>query len=1007
MNKNILVASADAGLCLKISDVLVNRGYGVITASNYDDSLEKIRNEKYFAVLLDAGLIDSFGIEMLINIYSYAASSPIIIMSGRDDIEEKTNFIKYGADEFILKNDINFELLEKTIGYTAIRNDFKLKIKKDYINLKNILEASSNKILIINDEKIIRHANLRAEVYFSRDNKPIAGTVFGYPVSLNKTLEHEAGGVVFEITGVPVTWNDENCIMVTLRDITKRKEYEKSIKDNEELFRIMFETINTGIALVDHDTGLIIEMNSILESLLRVDRNDVLNKKKCGDFLCVPEELSGSDDENIKIIKSESFVTDSLGGKVPVFKSVNLFNFSGKKYYLFSIIDKTEDLLKESIIRKRMNYENLIYNISTIFMYYYDIEDVFENIVAQLSNYLKPDFIELSIIRDDTVILKNSGDASLNERSIEDIFRLLMDNYYFIEMESSAKTAYYPINYEKKTIGYLCLKYLGRSDDFDEIDLDFFRIVSNIINNGLTRLLDIEKLNNNYAMLSKLLNTIPGPLFYKDISGIYKGCNDQFAELIVGLPVEKILGATVFNIDGSIPADKAELYAENERKLLKDLKTQITQETFSCRDGLKREYMVYKSVYNNLKGEVAGTITFMLDVTENERMKKQLIESEKLSAVGQLAAGVAHEFNNIMAIIKSTVQLIELKNEMKIISFDAETRQDIRSIDENIKRASDIVSSLMMISRPAETSLDYCQIKDVIDDVMKLQKKQFSVENINVEKDYGDVPDLLIDRGQMQQVFLNLSINARHAMQAMGHGTIYVSVKKNGEFVEVIFRDTGHGIKKEIRDKVFLPFFSTKGAHAKNNNLAVKGTGLGLSITQNLVQSHKGTIEVENGEGKGAAFRIRLPVPSPDMKIEAEGHDRRKNHVDRRLFDPDYKIAVLDMEKNIADNLRDILNLNGYKTVDSFYDPSVLTENPGSDYDLIISNFFMEGFNGNDFLKMLDQNNARAVMIFMTSNIEEYEKKIVENPRIESVVKKPFDSEKLIKLIDELSLKVY
>ena len=231
-----------------------------------------------------------------------------------------------------------------------------------------------------------------------------------------------------------------------------------------------------------------------------------------------------------------------------------------------------------------------------------------------------------------------------------------------------------------------------------------------------------------------------------------------------------------------------------------------------------------------------------------EFAKKRIMESERLAIVGQLAAGVAHEMNNpIQGILTYSHLLLE-----KAPNGDP-SRISIEKIAKQATRCREIIRGLLDFSRQSQPHVRPYDVNSILEESISLLENQASFQNIKLLK-YLDknIPLTAVDPSQIQQVFMNIIINAAEAMN--GHGSITLTSRKNSqdEFVEIEFADTGHGIREEDFDHIFDPFFTTKDPG--------HGTGLGLAISYGIIKKHQGTIEVESRVGKGTTFIIRLPV---------------------------------------------------------------------------------------------------------------------------------------------------
>jgi signal transduction histidine kinase len=229
--------------------------------------------------------------------------------------------------------------------------------------------------------------------------------------------------------------------------------------------------------------------------------------------------------------------------------------------------------------------------------------------------------------------------------------------------------------------------------------------------------------------------------------------------------------------------------------------------------------------------------------------RDQLVQSEKLAAVGQLAAGVAHEINNPLGVILGFAQGM-----VRRLRAGDPLETPLKSIEREAVRCKLLVQNLLTFSRVEKGGKDLVDLNKAITETFSVVLAQSRVQNAEVIKEFSALPDVNINVGQIRQLIMNLADNAIDAMPGGGKLTVRTRPAsiKGGEAVEIQVEDTGHGIPEEIRARIFDPFFTTKEAG--------KGTGLGLSLVYEIVQKHGGTITVQSEIGKGTLFSVLLPI---------------------------------------------------------------------------------------------------------------------------------------------------
>ncbi len=233
---------------------------------------------------------------------------------------------------------------------------------------------------------------------------------------------------------------------------------------------------------------------------------------------------------------------------------------------------------------------------------------------------------------------------------------------------------------------------------------------------------------------------------------------------------------------------------------------------------------------------------------EIREMQAHLIQHEKLASLGKLAAGIAHEINNPLGGILIYGHLLLEDTDKSDPRY-----KNLEKIVKETTRCKDIVKGLLQFARPKEPETTEIDVNSVLESTINLLVSQAIFQNIKIEKKYSpSLPHIIADRAQLQQVFINIILNAVDAMEGNGVLSIRTYLDENNKYVNISITDTGHGIKEEDKPRLFEPFFTTKQVGT--------GTGLGLAVCYSIIQKHEGEIEVESELGKGTTFNIKLPV---------------------------------------------------------------------------------------------------------------------------------------------------
>jgi PAS domain S-box-containing protein len=244
--------------------------------------------------------------------------------------------------------------------------------------------------------------------------------------------------------------------------------------------------------------------------------------------------------------------------------------------------------------------------------------------------------------------------------------------------------------------------------------------------------------------------------------------------------------------------------------------------------------------------EQIGRLVIFDDITARAELERRLVQADKLSSIGLLAAGVAHEVNTPLAVISNYAQMLT-----KQVVGDEQKSRMLEKISRQTFRASEIVNSLLNFSRTWTSDLADVQVNAVIQETLALLEHQLRKAGVEVRTDLDPALDPIKgNQGKLQQVFLNLFLNARDAMEPSG--VLHVTTRRSEKGIQVDVADTGHGIAPEHMGRIYDPFFTTKGVK--------KGTGLGLSVTYGIIQEHGGAIEAVSRPGEGACFHMEFPA---------------------------------------------------------------------------------------------------------------------------------------------------
>ena len=355
------------------------------------------------------------------------------------------------------------------------------------------------------------------------------------------------------------------------------------------------------------------------------------------------------------------------------------------------------------------------------------------------------------------------------------------------------------------------------------------------------------------------------------------------------------------------------------------------------------------------KGKFIGQLELYTDITEVKRMQSEASHTEKLVALGEMVAGIAHELNNPLATISGFSQLLLLRKDLQ-----EEIRLDLKKIASEGERARRIVENLLSFARYHEPELKEVNLPDVMNGTLDLLEYELKGANIGVVKRYDkELPVIKGDPYQIQEVFLNIVKNAVYELKSLNRkGIITIVMKKKGEFVEIRVEDNGGGIPRNNLKKIFDPFFTTKPTG--------QGTGMGLSVSFGIVQRHGGTIYAKNRSSGGAEFVIKLPIDTSRL-LETKGEGETEG-VDKK-GKLSGKALVVDDEGFVLELLKRFLEQEGIDvaTARDGLEAEKFMEHP---FDLVILDLVMPKKPGNKLFEELRESGNPNInkILFLTGD---------------------------------------
>jgi PAS domain S-box-containing protein len=495
--------------------------------------------------------------------------------------------------------------------------------------------------------------------------------------------------------------------------------------------------------------------------------------------------------------------------------------------------------------------------------------------------------------------------------------------------------------------------------------------------------------DNNEQKFRDLANLIPLIVFEIDNNGSFVFTNSPTSS-ITGYSSIELKHKKIFQLLSK--ADRTNLMSIMNKKRL------VNNEDDNYYTAIRKDGsefpVILKMTSIATDGVIAGWRGILVDLTERERNEARRLELEQkavvsshMASIGELASGIAHEVNNPLASIVLYSQLLMEEN------LPNNIKRDVMSIYESAVRATNIIRRLLTFARQQLQKRIPVNINDIVEVTLELRKYALETSNIKVKTILDpDLPLIMADAVQLQEVFLNIILNAETEMKLYrGKGNLEIKTEKSNGKIIVSFTDDGPGISKENLSKIFNPFFTTRQVG--------EGTGLGLSICHGIIIEHDGKIYAESKRGKGATFYIELPIIKRPKRHKQKGSVPTKQRKITRS-----RILVVDDEIGILDSLSRILAKQGHKveTTDNCVDAldMIKTEK----YDYILLDVKLPGMSGIEMfneIKKHDRSIVKKLAIITGDTMEPATQEFLEYAKVPCFVK-PFDTKNFIREINSL-----
>ena len=738
---------------------------------------------------------------------------------------------------------------------------------------------------------------------------------------------------------------------VLVRDVTDRKRSERRLRASEERYRAIVENTGNATVLLGADTTILL-VNANFEKLSGYSKAEIEGTMSWTDFV---------DASDLERLRRYHDLRRSKPGSAPETYEYRFRNRAGALREILVtvvLIPGTEESVATLIdITDRKRAEQALSEIEERY------RTIFENTATA----------NIITAEDTTILLANSNFERLTGYSRQELEGRMSWTVFVVPEDLEMMKRYHfqrrsepgapPHTYE--------FKAKVRSGEIK----DFFMSVAMIpgTQDSIASLIDISEwkrteqaLRQNEERFRDLAQFLPESIFEVDLEGRFTYVNQVSLERF-GYSLEDVDHGLCFT-DIIAPQDRQRAVASVQR-ILSGERLGLNEYTMRRKDGTTFPALAH-TVGIIRGGRPVGLRGFVVDVSEKKRIEEQLLRAQKMEAIGTLAGGIAHDFNNLLMGILGNISLMLLQVDESHPFYER-----LKFMERYVKRGSDLTKQLLGFARGGKYEVKPTDLRAFVRQSAEMfgrTKKEIRIQY----KASDDLWAVEVDRGQMEQVLLNLFLNAWQAMPA--GGDLYVTLAnevldqdaafplelKAGRFVKLTVTDTGTGMDDETKAHIFEPFFTTRERS--------RGTGLGLASTYGIIKHHGGSITVESEPGIGTSFTIRLPATERAIESETE--------LTEKVVHGSGTVLLIDDEEMIVEVGRRMLEALGYTvlTACSGQEGLRIYDRHKGSIDVVILDMIMPGFGGREtFDALLRQDPGVKVLLASGYSIDSQAKEIM------------------------------
>ncbi|MEN3037804.1 MAG: PAS domain S-box protein [Candidatus Kryptonium sp.] len=767
-----------------------------------------------------------------------------------------------------------------------------------------------------------------------------------------------------------------------IREMIRAEERERQREEQEKiqkLYTLLFQNSNDGIYILDLENKKFVEVNKRFQEMFGYTLEELSNVNFIN--LVAPESRALIEERRQKIANGvpvpQRYTFTALtkeGRKIEIEESVSYVQL-GKKMYVLGVCRDISEIL-----RQRELYQNLFDNLPVGVVIHQDGKIVKCNKVAVQScgakseddligkpvlNFVHPDYVEVVIERIRKMIEYGEEVPPIEEKLIcldgRVIDAEVRASRIMWEGRPAVQVVILDITETKRLHRELIQKY----SDEQKLKLRFETILRNISDGVL----------------------------YQNEQGVIEFVNEEFCRIMGYRSPSELIGKTF------------DEFLERFKELIEDLKeidkikNLIREKEFVKYDELKfKDGRIIERTeipIFDLSGKYIGHLFLARDITERKQKEKQILELQKFEVLGHLSSGIAHDFNNVLGIIGGVLEIIKIKtSDENIVGY-------LDSALSAVQRGAEITKRLLQFSKKKIEDFKPISVKNLVLDCVKILEHTIP-KNIQIKMDITTDSVIYGSYGDLQQVILNLALNAKDAMPFGGDLTITVNSidksfieKKFGKvvsdsYVMIAVSDTGVGISDELKEKIFEPFFTTKEPG--------KGTGLGLAIVKNIISIHGGYVDFESVVGRGTTFYVYLPIQFK------EGEEIKTHRGEEKMqkIGQGYKALIIEDEESLRIIMRDYLEILGFNVIEATDGVEGLKKfEENKDIKIVFADYGLPKIMGDELIRRISQISKDVKSVLVTGFVDVGDEVKKSLPSGTKFLRKPYNLAQIEEIVKE------